>query len=70
MRDLEALNKMSKSSIITVSSNMENDSLSLFVSSFLSFSINGFKENAENLNYYPILRRKGELYLFLSPRRE
>ena len=24
------------------------------------------KENAENLNYHPILRRKEELYLFLS----
>ena len=70
MRDLEAVNKMRKSSIITVSSNMENDSLSLFVSSFLSFSINGLKENAKNLNYYPILRRKGELYLFLLTRRE
>ena len=40
----------------------------LFVSSFVSFSINGLKENAENLNYYPILRRKVELYLFLSTR--
>ena len=27
-------------------------------------------ENAENLNYYPILRRKVELYLFLSTHRE
>ena len=44
---------------------MANDSFNLFVSSFVSFSINGLKENAENLNYYPILRRKVELYLFL-----
>ena len=41
---------------------MANDSLNLFVSSFVSFSVNGLKENAENLNYYPILRRKVELY--------
>ena len=45
---------------------MANDSFNLFVSSFVSFSINGLKENAENLNYYPILRRKVELYLFLQ----
>ena len=37
---------------------MANDSFNLFVSSFVSFSINGLKENAENLNYYRILRRK------------
>ena len=37
---------------------------------FVSFSINGLKENAENLNHYPILRRKVELYLFLSTHRE
>ena len=49
---------------------MANDSFNLFVSSFVSFSINGLKENAENLNYYPILRRKVELYLFLSTHRE
>ena len=50
---------------------MANDSLiTLFVSSFVSFNINGSKENAENLNYYPILRRKVELYLFLSTHRE
>ena len=41
-----------------------NDSFDLFVLSFVS--INGLKENAENLNYYSILRRKVELYLFLS----
>ena len=40
---------------------MANDTFNLFVSSFVSFSINGLKENAENLNYYPILRRKVEL---------
>ena len=40
------------------------------VSSFVSFSINGLKENAGNLNYYPILIRKVELYLFLSTHRE
>ena len=28
---------------------MANDSLNLFVSSFVSFSINGLKENAENI---------------------
>ena len=37
---------------------MANNSFNLCVSSFVSFSINGLKENAENLNYYPILRRK------------
>ena len=45
---------------------MANDTFNLFVSIFVSFSINGLKENAENLNYYPILRRKVELYLFLQ----
>ena len=30
---------------------MANDSFNLFVSSFVSFSINGLKENAENLDY-------------------
>ena len=35
--------------IFTVLSNMTNDSLNLFVSSFVSFSINGLKENAENI---------------------
>ena len=49
---------------------MANDSFNLFVSSFVSFSINGLKENAENLNYHPILRRKVELYLPLSTHRE
>ena len=49
---------------------MANNSFNLFVSIFVSFSINGLKENAENLNYYPILRRKVELYLFLSTHRE
>ena len=49
---------------------MANDSFNLFVSSFVSFTINGLKENAENINYYPILRRKVELYLFLSTHRE
>ena len=56
--------------IFTVSSNMANDSFNLFVSSFVSFSINGLKENAENLDYYPILRRKVEPYLFLSTHHE
>ena len=42
---------------------MANDSFDLFVSSFVSFSINGLKENAENLNYDPILRRKVELFI-------
>ena len=54
----------------TVPSNMANDSFNLFVSSFVSLSIIGLKENAENLNYYPILSRKVEPYLFLSTHRE
>ena len=47
---------------------MANDSFNLFVSSFVSCSINSLKENAENLNYYPILSTKEELYraLFVS----
>ena len=45
---------------------MANDSFNFFVSSFVIFSINGLKENAKNLNSYPILRRKVELYLFVS----
>ena len=49
---------------------MVNDSFNLFVSSFASLSINGLKENAENLHYYPIPRRKVELYLFQSTHRE
>ena len=65
MREHEAVNS-GCAKIFTVSSNMANDSFNLFVSSFVSFSINGLKENAANLNYYPILRRKVELYLFLS----
>ena len=49
---------------------MANDSFNLFVSIFVSFSINGLKENAENWNYHPILRTKVELFLFSvnSPR--
>jgi len=49
---------------------MANDSFKIFVSSFVSFSINGLKENAENLNHYPILRGKVGLYLLLSTRHE
>ena len=49
---------------------MANDSFNLFVSSFVGFNINGLRENAENLNYCSILRRKVELYLFLSTHRE
>ena len=45
---------------------MANDTFNRFV----SFSINGLKENVENLNYYPILRRKVELQLFLLTHRE
>ena len=45
---------------------MANDSFNPFVSSFVSFSINGLKENAENLNYYPIMRRKVSRALFVS----
>ena len=71
MREHEAINSgCTKVRYCTVSSNVANDSFNLFVSSFVSFSINGLKENAENLNYYPILRRKVELYLFLSTHRE
>ena len=49
---------------------MANDSFNLFVSIFVSFSINGLKESAENWNYHPILRTKVELFLFsvISPR--
>ena len=65
MREHEAVNS-GCSKVRPVSSNMAKDSFNLFVSSFVSFCINGLKENAENLNYYPILRRKVELYLFLS----
>ena len=65
MREQEAVN-----SGCAVSSNMANDSFNLFVSSFVSFSINGLNKNPENLNYYPILRRKVEFYLFLSTHRE
>ena len=49
---------------------MANDRFNLFVSSFVSLSIDRLKENAENLNYYPILRRKVEPSLFLSTHRE
>ena len=49
---------------------MANDSFNLFVSIFVGFSINGLKVNAENLNYYPILRRTVELYLCLSTHRK
>ena len=49
---------------------MANDSFNLFVLSFVSLSINGLIEKAENFNYYPVLRRKVELYLFLSTHRE
>ena len=49
---------------------MADDSFNPFVLSFVSFRINGLKENAEKLNYNPILRRKVELYLFLSTHRE
>ena len=37
---------------------MANDSFDLFGSIFVSLGINGLNEKAENLNYYPILRRK------------
>ena len=49
---------------------MANDGFNLCVSSFVSFSIEGLKESVENLYYYPILRRKVDLYLFLSTHRE
>ena len=68
MREHEAVN--SGCAKVVHLSNMANDSFNIFVSSFLSFDINGLKENAENLNYYPILRGKVELYLFLSTHRE
>ena len=71
MHEHEAINSgCAKVRYFTVSSNVANDSFNLFVSSFVSFSINSLKENAENLKYYPILRRKRELYLFLSTHRE
>ena len=44
MREHEAVNSgCAKSQIFTVSSNMANDSFNLFVSNFVSFSINGLK---------------------------
>ena len=71
MGEHEAVNSgCAKVKSLQLSSNMANDSFNLFMSIFVSFSINGLKENAENLNYYPILRRKVELYLFLSTHRE
>ena len=71
MREHEAVNSgCARSYIFTVSSNMANDSFNLFVLSFVSFSVNGLKENAEHLIYYPVLRRKVEIYLFLSTHRE
>ena len=57
--------RMRKSYFFTVSSNMANDSFNLCVSIFVSFSVNGLKENAENFNYYPILRKKSRS-LFVS----
>ena len=58
--------QMHNSWIFTVFSNMANHSFNFFV----SFSINDWKENVESLNYYPILRRKVQPYLFLSTHRE
>ena len=59
MRELEAVNSgcvkvrslqyLQKSQMIV---------LIFFLSSFVSFSINGLKENAENLYYYPIKEEK------------
>ena len=40
-----------------------NDSFNLFVSIFVSFSINGLKENAGILNCYPILRREVDCFI-------
>ena len=42
---------------------MANDSFNLFVSIFVSFSINGLKENAGILNCYPILRREVDCFI-------
>ena len=72
MREHKAINsRCTKVRISTVCSNIANDSFNLFVSAFVDFSINCLKENAENFNYYPtLLRRKVELYLFLSTHRE
>ena len=67
MREHEAINSgCAKVRYFTVSSNVANDSFNILVSGFVSFSINNLKENAENLNHYSILRRKRQLYLFLS----
>ena len=49
MREQEAVNSgCTKVRPLQLSSNMANDSFNLSVSSFVSFSINGLKENAEN----------------------
>ena len=53
MREHEAVNDVcGKVRSLRNNSNTANDSFNLFVQSFVSFSINGLKENAENLNYY------------------
>ena len=53
MREDEAVNGVcGKVRSLRNNSNTVNDSFNLFVPSFVSFSINGLKENAENLNYY------------------
>ena len=56
--------------IFTVSSNMANDSFNPFVSSFVSFSINDWKNKRWKFKYLPFLRRNTELYLLLSTHRE
>ena len=71
MRELEAVtSKCAKVRSLQYLQTCQMIVLIFFLSSFVSFSINGSKENAKNLNYYPILRRKVELYLFLSTHRE
>ena len=71
MREHEAVNcGCAKVRSLPYLQTWQNDSFNLFVSIFVIFSINGLRGNAENLNYYPILRRKVELCLFLSTHRE
>ena len=71
MREYQAVNSgCAKVRSFQYLQKMANDSFNLFVSIFVSFSINSLKEKAENLNYDPILRRRVELYLFLSTHRK
>ena len=72
MREHEAVNsgcaKVRSLQLFTVSSNMANDSFNLFVSSFVSFSINGLKENAKKLKLVPNPEKKSRaLFVSVNP---